>query len=143
MLSRYVIYILMFAVLGAVLYAWGLKKAQSQSQELARMLYAKCCKIVKKELKKKEYLRKNEIEQLIKDVQVGQFYSKNKMGVTNPKEFINPFLEYMTKNEILREDMIKGKKVYYLKKILTFIGQHVILIKCNEAMGPCRWILCG
>ena len=37
MLSRYVIYILMFAVLGAVLYAWGLKKAQSQSQELARM----------------------------------------------------------------------------------------------------------
>ena len=71
---------------------------------------------VKKELKKKEYLRKNEIEQLIKDVQVGQFYSKNKMGVTNPKEFINPFLEYMTKNEILREDMIKGKKVYYLKK---------------------------
>ena len=103
MLSRYVIYILMFAVLGAVLYAWGLKKAQSQSQELARMLYAKCCKIVKKELKKKEYLRKNEIEQLIKDV-------------TNPKEFINPFLEYMTKNEILREDMIKGKKVYYLKK---------------------------
>ena len=112
MLSRYVIYILMFAVLGAVLYAWGLKKAQSQSQEL----YAKCCKIVKKELKKKEYLRKNEIEQLIKDVQVGQFYSKNKMGVTNPKEFINPFLEYMTKNEILREDMIKGKKVYYLKK---------------------------
>ena len=94
MLSRYVIYILMFAVLGAVLYAWGLKKAQSQSQELARMLYAKCCK----------------------DVQVGQFYSKNKMGVTNPKEFINPFLEYMTKNEILREDMIKGKKVYYLKK---------------------------
>ena len=105
MLSRYVIYILMFAVLGAVLYAWGLKKAQSQSQE-----------IVKKELKKKEYLRKNEIEQLIKDVQVGQFYSKNKMGVTNPKEFINPFLEYMTKNEILREDMIKGKKVYYLKK---------------------------
>ena len=111
MLSRYVIYILMFAVLGAVLYAWGLKKAQSQSQELARMLYAKCCKIVKKELKKK-----NEIEQLIKDVQVGQFYSKNKIGVTNPKEFINPFLEYMTKNEILREDMIKGKKVYYLKK---------------------------
>ena len=66
MLSRYVIYILMFAVLGAVLYAWGLKKAQSQSQELARMLYAKCCKIVKKELKKKEYLRKNEIEQLIR-----------------------------------------------------------------------------
>ena len=92
MLSRYVIYILMFAVLGAVLYAWGLKKAQSQSQELARMLYAKCCKIVKKELKKKEYLRKNEIEQLIKDVQVGQFYSKNKMGVTNRKSLSIRFL---------------------------------------------------
>ena len=141
MLSRYVIYILMFAVLGAVLYAWGLKKAQSQSQELARMLYAKCCKIVKKELKKKEYLRKNEIEQLIKDVQVGQFYSKNKMGVTNPKEFINPFLEY--KERDFERGYDKRKKSILSKKILTFIGQHVILIKCNEAMGPCRWILCG
>ena len=121
MLSRYVIYILMFAVLGAVLYAWGLKKAQSQSQELARMLYAKCCKIVKKELKKKEYLRKNEIEQLIKDVQVGQFYRE--------RDFERGY--------------DKRKKSILSKKILTFIGQHVILIKCNEAMGPCRWILCG
>lgn len=111
----YIIYILLFAVLGAVLYAWGLKKAQNQSVELAKMLYAKCAKVVKKELKKKEYLRKNEIEQLIKDVKVGQFYSKNKMAVTNPKEFINPFLEFMIKNEILEENMIKGKKVYSLK----------------------------
>lgn len=112
----YIIYILLFAVLGAVLYAWGLKKAQSQSVELAKMLYSKCAKVVKKELKKKEYLQRNEIEQLIKDVKVGQFYSKNKMAVTNPKEFINPFLEFMTKNGILEEDMIKGKKVYSLKK---------------------------
>lgn len=113
---RYIIYILMFAVLAAIIYAWGLKKAQGQSVELAKMLYSKCAKIVKKELKKKEYLRKNEIEQLIKDVKVGQFYSKNKIAVTNPKEFINPFLEFMTKNGILEEDMIKGKKVYSLKK---------------------------
>lgn len=35
------------------------------------------------------------------------------------------------------------KKSILSKKILTFIGQHVILIKCNKAMGPCRWILCG
>ena len=106
----YIIYILLFAVLGAVLYAWGLKKAQNQSVELAKMLYSKCAKVVEKELKKKEYLQRNEIEQLIKDVKVGQFYSKNKMAVTNP------FLEFMTKNGILEEDMIKGKKVYSLKK---------------------------
>ena len=44
----YIIYILLFAVLGAVLYAWGLKKAQNQSVELAKMLYSKCAKFWKK-----------------------------------------------------------------------------------------------
>ena len=48
------------------------------------------------------------------------FTVKNKIGVTNPKEFINPFLEYMTKNEILREDMIKGKKSILSQKNLDF-----------------------
>lgn len=54
----YIIYILLFAVLGAVLYAWGLKKAQNQSVELAKMLYAKCAKVVKKELKRKNIFGK-------------------------------------------------------------------------------------
>lgn len=115
-MTRYIIYIFMFAVLGAVLYMWGLKKAQNQSAELARMLYAKCSKIVRKELKKKDYLQKSEIEQLLRGIQVGQFYSKNKIAVTNTKEFIEPFLEYMTKNGILKENMVRGKKVYSLKK---------------------------
>lgn len=113
---RYIPYVFMFAVMGAVIYAWGLKKAQNQSMELARALYRKCEKIVCKELENKEYLQKSEIEKLIAGVQVGQFYSKNKMGVTNPKEFSNVFLEYMMKKGSLEERYENGKKVYSVKK---------------------------
>lgn len=113
---RYIVYILLFAVLGAVLYIWGLKKSQNQAAELTKMLYGKCEKLVLKELKKKEYLRKNEIEQLVKNVRAGQFYSRNKVAVTNPKEFVNSFLEVMLKKGLLTEGMVKGKKVYYGKK---------------------------
>ena len=113
---RYIPYGLMFAVMGAVVYAWGLKKAQNQSMELAKVLYRKCEKIVCDELKKKEYLQKAEIEKLIANVNAGQFYSKNKLTVTNPKEFVNVFIEYMMKKGTLEEHMEKGKKVYSLKK---------------------------
>lgn len=113
---RYVAYVLMFAVMGAVIYVWGLKKAQNQSVELAGRLYAKCEKLVCKELKEKEFLQKSEIEKVITNVQVGQFFSKNKLAVTNPKQFINVFLEYEIKKDVLEERMEKGKKVYCLKK---------------------------
>lgn len=113
---RYVVYLLMFAVLGAVLYVWGLKKAQNQSVELARSLYKKCERLVYKELKKKESLQRKDVEELVANVRVGQFYSKNKMGVTNPREFSKAFLEYMIKNNKLDEQMKNGKKVYSLKK---------------------------
>ena len=107
---RYVAYVLMFAVMGAVIYVWGLKK------ELAGRLYAKCEKLVCKKLKEKEFLQKSEIEKVIANVQVGQFFSKNKLAVTNPKQFINVFLEYEIKKDVLEERMEKGKKVYCLKK---------------------------
>lgn len=113
---RYILYVLMFAVMGAIIYIWGLKKAQSQSMELARRLYAKCEKLVCKALKEKEFLQKSEMEKIIANVQVGQFFSKNKLAVTNPKEFINVFLEYVIKKGVLEERMEKGKKVYCLKK---------------------------
>lgn len=113
---RYIPYVLMFAVMGAVIYTWGLKKAQNQSLELAQVLYRKCEKLVCKELKKKEFLQKKEIENLISGVHAGQFYSKNRMTVTNPKEFVNVFVDYMIKKGTLEEHMEKGKKVYCLKK---------------------------
>ena len=113
---KYIPYILMFAVMGAGLYAWGLKRAQNQTLNMAYKLYAKCEKIVRKEFKKTEYLHRNDIEKLISGVHAGEIYSKNKVAVTNPKEFVNAFIDYMIKKGVLQEELIKGKKMYCLKK---------------------------
>ena len=113
---RYIPYILMFAVMGALLYTYGLKRSQNQSVDLLLRMYGKCEKLVRKELKKTEYLHRNDIEKIISGVQVGNFLSKNRMAVTNPKEFVNAFLDHMIKKGTLQEETIKGKKMYCLKK---------------------------
>ena len=113
---KYIPYVLMFAVMGALLYTWGLKKSQNQQMQMIQRLYAKCEKIVCKELKGKEYLLKKDIEKLVSGVKVGEFYNKNKLGVTNPKEFTNAFVDYMVKKGSLQEEMVNGKRMYCLKK---------------------------
>lgn len=113
---KYIPYLLMFMVMGAVLYTWGLKKSQNQGVQMAQRLYAKCEKLVCGELKKKEYLLKKDIENLVSTVQVGEFGSRNKLGVTNPKEFATAFIDYMIKKGSLQEEMVNGKRMYCLKK---------------------------
>lgn len=113
---KYILYILMFAVMGALLYMWGLKRSQNQQMQMIQKLYIKCEKIVRNEFKQKDYLLKKDIEKLIVDVKVGEFYKRNKLGVTQPKEFTNAFVDYMIRKGSLQEETVKGKKMYCLKK---------------------------
>ena len=71
----------LFAVAGAVLYVWGLKKSVSQSNDMERNLLHACGSRVVKALKKKESLSSAEIAALISGMTVGQFWSRQKMKV--------------------------------------------------------------
>ena len=73
--------ILLFALVTAVLYAWGLGKAVDQEDTLHRNLMHACGSRVLKELKKKPAITEPEIAQVIQGVTVGQFWSKNRMKV--------------------------------------------------------------
>lgn len=57
-----------------------LEKEPNQSIKMGKMLYAKCEQILRKELKKREYLEYSEIEKLLKDVQVGNFTARIEWG---------------------------------------------------------------
>lgn len=73
--------ILLFALVTAVLYAWGLGKAVDQEDTLHRNLMHACGSRVLKELKKKPAITESEIAQVIQGVTVGQFWSKDRMKV--------------------------------------------------------------
>ena len=73
--------ILLFALVSAILYAWGLGKAADQEDTLRRNLMHACGSRVLKQLKKQDTVTRAEIARLIEGVTVGQFWSRNKMKV--------------------------------------------------------------
>ena len=80
---QFLVGILLFALVTAFLYAWGLGKSADQEDTLRRNLMHACGSRVLKTLKKQETITGGEIARLIEGVAVGQVWSKNKMKVQN------------------------------------------------------------
>lgn len=77
--------ILAFAVVIAVLYVWGLKKSYTQSADLERILLSKSAGKVVNYLKKNEEITLSQMAQLCTGVKAGQFWSRQRAMVQNPR----------------------------------------------------------
>lgn len=113
---KYLPAVLLFALATMVIYAWGLLKMQQQPKQLASMLYSKCYKRIVKALQREETMSRSEIEKLLKNVRVGQFYSRQRMGVTDPKTFTKSMLEHMQEKDVISVSYKDGKNLYRLNK---------------------------
>lgn len=107
-----IIGILMFAVVTAVLYAWGLGKSMDQEKTLRRNLIRACGSKVVKQLKKQETLTEKEIAKLIDGVKVGQFWSKHKLQVQEGKKFSGEVIQFLLEQQYIES---AGKGAYRLK----------------------------
>lgn len=105
--------ILLFAVVTAVLYIWGLKKSLSQHQDLTRMLLARCGQRVVKYLKKHETITLAEIAGQIRGVKAGQFWSRKRLTVMEPEKFAAQVVKYLLDQQYIQS---AGDKGYRLKK---------------------------
>ena len=63
---KYIPYVLLFALVTMIVYAWGMWRAMRQQQDLSNMLSAKGISKVKKALKKNGSLTEKELEPFIK-----------------------------------------------------------------------------
>ncbi|HIT73331.1 MAG TPA: hypothetical protein IAD10_06705 [Candidatus Fimicola cottocaccae] len=111
---KYVPYVLMFAVITAFIYTWGLWRAQRKTTDLNNMLSAKGISKIKKALNKKGEMTKEDMEIVVKDIWVSQPFSKDRMGVTEPSLFVDSLIPYMIKQKIVKEEKKKGKTFYTL-----------------------------
>lgn len=105
--------ILLFAVAGAVLYVWGLKKSVTQGDELQRMLLHKCGGKVIKYLKSNESISEKEIAKLVDGVQAAQFWSRRRAAVRDPKKFAKELTEFLLDQQYIQP---AGQGRYRLKK---------------------------
>ena len=107
-----VLWILVIAILTAGLYAWGLKKSVNQKQNLLAKLNQKASDKVLQYLKKNDTITLNEMTRLTKDIQVGEFHSKNRAIVSKPNDFSKELARKMIERGFLEEVTLNGKKCY-------------------------------
>lgn len=110
-----IIGILLFAVATAVLYAWGIWKSVRQKTDLSQMLYSKAAKKVKKYLEKNGEITFSEIQNQVRDIKAGLFYTNKKAVVTDKKQFAANLVQIMEKADMIEENSLNHKKNYRLK----------------------------
>ncbi len=108
-----VVGIAMFAVAGAIVYAWGLKKSMDQQEDLQRSLMSACGSKVVKYLKKHDTITKGEIAELISGISVGPFWSRQKVKIQNGKQAADQVITFLLEQQYLEP---AGKNKYRLKK---------------------------
>ena len=101
----------MFAIITAILYAWGLRNELRQVEDLERRLLSKSASKVIKYLKKNGIATKKEISEQIKNVSSGVFWSKKKARISDPNKFSLTLIDYMISQQLIQS---VGKKGYQL-----------------------------
>ena len=105
--------IALFAVAGAILYAWGLKKSMDQREDLQRSLMSACGSRVVKHLKKHGTVTKAEIAALVDGMTVGPFWSRHKVRVQDGKQVAGQVIDFLMDQQYM--EPIDGGS-YRLKK---------------------------
>jgi len=105
--------IVLFALVTAVLYVWGLRKSMEQGAEMTRILLSRCGSKVVKYLKKHDAVTEAEIARLIDGVTAGEFWSRKKLTVQDPKKFVGQVTAFLLDQQYIEP---AGPKSYRLKK---------------------------
>lgn len=100
--------IVLFAIAGAILYTWGLKKSMTQGEELQRMLLNKCGSKVMRYLKKNGTISEKEMASVVTGVQAGQFWSRRRAAVQDPRKFTKQLTEFLLAQQYI-EPADKGR----------------------------------
>ena len=88
--------ILLFAFVTAILYVWGLSKSYGQQERMAKLLLITCKNKVVKYLKKHDTVSEIKIQELIRGVTIGEFWSKKRLTVQEPHKFSGELIKFMT-----------------------------------------------
>ena len=105
--------ILLFALVTAVLYVWGLRKSMDQSADLTRILLSRCGNKVVGYLKKHGTVTEAEIVRLIDGVTAGEFWSRKRLTVQEPKKFAGQVIRFLMDQQYIEST---GGKSYRLKQ---------------------------
>lgn len=112
---KYIPYVLLFALVTMIIYAWGLWRSVRQNQDLSNLLASKGVAKVKKALRKNKALTLEELEPYVKDLTAKQPFSSQQITVTDPRQFLDSILPYMIRQKMITETKEDNKILYRLR----------------------------
>lgn len=112
---NYIIYIFLTILITMFMIYIGFMKEKSLPYELTAKLYKKGTKEIQDYLLKNQGATINDLKKCIKNVQASVIWSRKKVAVTNPNQFVDFIIDNMTKQGKLEVKQENGKKLYYLK----------------------------
>lgn len=113
---KYIPYVLLFALITMIVYGWGMWRSMRQQQDLSNMLSAKGISKIRKVLKKKGPMTKEELKPFVKDLRAKQPFAPEQIAVTDPDQFLDSLLPYMIKQKMIIRLEENKKAVYQLNK---------------------------
>ena len=105
--------IALFAIAGAVLYVWGLKKSVNQRENLQRSLLSACGSRVVRRAKKQGGITRAEIAALIEGLSVGAFWSRSRLRVQSGEKAADQVIAFLLGQQYLEA---AGDDTYRVKK---------------------------
>ncbi|WP_156099354.1 hypothetical protein [Caloranaerobacter azorensis] len=111
----FILKVLLLAIAFTFIYAWGYVKQQKKNEELLNALYKKAEAKILKELRKRKFLTKKDIENLIKGTKASLFWSRSKVQVVDAKLVAKDLIMKMTNEGLIVEMSNSKPKKYKLK----------------------------
>ena len=92
----------------------GIMAFSAPETRFNNLLTSKGISKIKKELKRNGKMTKKELADCIQGLTAQQPFSKQRIGVTNPTQFLDSLLPYMERQEMITKTKENGKVYYYL-----------------------------
>lgn len=113
---KYILYVLVTTIITMLLIYAGYVKEKTLPYELTNKLYKKCSKKISEFLLNNQGATLADLKKCISGVQASVIWSRQKVKVTKPDQFIDYIIENMIKQGKLELKQQNGKKLYFLSQ---------------------------
>ena len=95
--------ILVFALVTAILYVWGMRKSATSREDMTRMLQNKCAGIILRQMRRQGELTEADMARLIAGVRAGAPWSRQKAVVGNAEKFAHTVATFLLEQRYIEQ----------------------------------------
>ena len=115
-LLHYLPYLMAFMVITAVVYAWGLYRAQTADRDDQALLESKGASRIRRALRKKGPMTRAQLRPVVEGLTASRPFSQRRIAVTDPDQFLDALLPYLVEQRFVSVRKERGTELYELRK---------------------------